>query len=132
MNPSAACDWMKVMTRTKTDCELQQRSFSLMCLFSFQGIFISRVNKGGAAEKAGIHVGDRLLEVGREAFSLDCLCSLHLISNFTDTAREVMLTELEVTQMCCTLLLPPCRCSSCGQWRASSDQQTALGWGLPH
>ncbi|KAM8738320.1 uncharacterized protein AB9X84_020820 [Acanthopagrus schlegelii] len=28
-----------------------------------EGIFISRVNKGGAAEKAGIHVGDRLLEV---------------------------------------------------------------------
>lgn len=31
---------------------------------SFQGIFISRVIKGGASEKAGIHVGDRLLEVG--------------------------------------------------------------------
>ncbi|XP_051273335.1 protein scribble homolog [Dicentrarchus labrax] len=28
-----------------------------------EGIFISRVNKGGASEKAGIHVGDRLLEV---------------------------------------------------------------------
>lgn len=41
-----------------------------MCFFSFQGIFISRVNKGGAAEKAGIHVGDRLLEVGRESLSL--------------------------------------------------------------
>lgn len=35
---------------------------------SFQGIFISRVNKGGASEKAGIHVGDRLLEVGGESF----------------------------------------------------------------
>lgn len=32
----------------------------------FQGIFISRVTKGGASEKAGIHVGDRLLEVGGE------------------------------------------------------------------
>lgn len=30
---------------------------------SVQGIFISRVVKGGASEKAGIHVGDRLLEV---------------------------------------------------------------------
>lgn len=39
---------------------------------SFQGIFISRVNKGGASEKAGIHVGDRLLEVGGEYFFL-CL-----------------------------------------------------------
>ncbi|XP_049927786.1 inaD-like protein [Epinephelus moara] len=28
-----------------------------------EGIFISRVNKGGASEKAGVHVGDRLLEV---------------------------------------------------------------------
>ncbi|XP_026165582.1 inaD-like protein [Mastacembelus armatus] len=28
-----------------------------------EGIFISRVTKGGASEKAGIHVGDRLLEV---------------------------------------------------------------------
>ncbi|XP_027133160.1 protein scribble homolog isoform X2 [Larimichthys crocea] len=28
-----------------------------------EGVFISRVNKGGASEKAGIHVGDRLLEV---------------------------------------------------------------------
>ncbi|KAM3605766.1 uncharacterized protein V6R79_004357 [Siganus canaliculatus] len=28
-----------------------------------EGIFISRVNDGGASEKAGIHVGDRLLEV---------------------------------------------------------------------
>lgn len=31
---------------------------------SFQGIFISRVLKEGASEKAGIHVGDRLVEVG--------------------------------------------------------------------
>lgn len=31
---------------------------------SFQGIFISRVIKEGASEKAGIHVGDRLVEVG--------------------------------------------------------------------
>ncbi|XP_039640785.1 leucine-rich repeat-containing protein 1 isoform X4 [Perca fluviatilis] len=30
---------------------------------SFQGIFISRVNKEGASGKAGVHVGDRLLEV---------------------------------------------------------------------
>lgn len=30
---------------------------------SFQGIFISRVTEGGPSEKAGIHVGDRLLEV---------------------------------------------------------------------
>ncbi|XP_068184009.1 tyrosine-protein phosphatase non-receptor type 13 isoform X2 [Antennarius striatus] len=28
-----------------------------------EGVFISRVIKGGASEKAGIHVGDRLLEV---------------------------------------------------------------------
>ncbi|XP_037638806.1 protein scribble homolog [Sebastes umbrosus] len=28
-----------------------------------EGIFISRVNTGGASEKAGVHVGDRLLEV---------------------------------------------------------------------
>ncbi|XP_047668778.1 protein scribble homolog [Tachysurus fulvidraco] len=28
-----------------------------------EGIFISRVSKGGSAEKAGIHVGDRVLEV---------------------------------------------------------------------
>ncbi|KAM6915959.1 uncharacterized protein FYW49_009070 [Xenentodon cancila] len=28
-----------------------------------EGIFISRVSKGGPSEKAGIHVGDRLLEV---------------------------------------------------------------------
>ncbi|XP_061645256.1 leucine-rich repeat-containing protein 1 isoform X4 [Phyllopteryx taeniolatus] len=28
-----------------------------------EGIFISRVTKGGASEKAGVHVGDRLLEV---------------------------------------------------------------------
>ncbi|XP_065815576.1 protein scribble homolog isoform X2 [Labrus bergylta] len=28
-----------------------------------EGIFISRVSKGGASEKAGVHVGDRLLEV---------------------------------------------------------------------
>nr|XP_046257841.1 discs large homolog 1-like protein [Scatophagus argus] len=28
-----------------------------------EGIFISRVIKGGASEKAGVHVGDRLLEV---------------------------------------------------------------------
>ncbi len=41
---------------------------------SFQGIFISRVNKGGASEKAGIHVGDRLLEVGGESF-FSLLCS---------------------------------------------------------
>lgn len=33
---------------------------------SFQGIFISRVIKEGASEKAGIHVGDRLMEVGTE------------------------------------------------------------------
>ncbi|TMS04616.1 Leucine-rich repeat-containing protein 1 [Larimichthys crocea] len=32
-------------------------------LKSSTGVFISRVNKGGASEKAGIHVGDRLLEV---------------------------------------------------------------------
>lgn len=104
-----------------------------MCLSSFQGIFISRVNKGGAAEKAGIHVGDRLLEVGRESFFLDWLYSLRFIYNSTDTARGVTLMELEVTPTCCTLLLPaPCWCSSCDQWRASSDQQTALGWDLPH
>lgn len=35
---------------------------------SFQGIFISRVNKEGASGKAGVHVGDRLLEVGWESF----------------------------------------------------------------
>lgn len=45
-----------------------------LCVFSyfflsFQGIFISRVRKGGPSEKAGIHVGDRLLEV----------CSSHII-----------------------------------------------------
>ncbi|XP_061693780.1 protein lap4 [Syngnathoides biaculeatus] len=28
-----------------------------------EGIFISRVTKGGASEKAGVHVGDRLLQV---------------------------------------------------------------------
>ncbi|XP_075933429.1 uncharacterized protein LOC142933183 [Anarhichas minor] len=28
-----------------------------------EGIYISRVNRGGASEKAGVHVGDRLLEV---------------------------------------------------------------------
>ncbi|XP_016310821.1 protein scribble homolog [Sinocyclocheilus anshuiensis] len=28
-----------------------------------EGIFISRVSKGGPAEKAGVHVGDRVLEV---------------------------------------------------------------------
>ncbi len=41
---------------------------------SCQGIFISRVNKGGASEKAGIHVGDRLLEV-----SLESLLSLFVL-----------------------------------------------------
>lgn len=37
-------------------------------LLSAQGIFISRIIQGGASEKAGIHVGDRLLEVGKEIF----------------------------------------------------------------
>lgn len=37
---------------------------------SAQGIFISRVIQGGASEKAGIHVGDRLLEVEEEIFLL--------------------------------------------------------------
>lgn len=37
---------------------------ALIDLFSSrQGIFISRVSKGGPAEKAGLHVGDRVLEV---------------------------------------------------------------------
>lgn len=39
---------------------------------SFQGIFISRVIKEGASEKAGIHVGDRLVEVGTESYSGLC------------------------------------------------------------
>ncbi|XP_016373031.1 protein LAP2-like [Sinocyclocheilus rhinocerous] len=30
-----------------------------------EGIFISRVSKGGPAEKAGVHVGDRVLEIPR-------------------------------------------------------------------
>lgn len=36
----------------------------LVYIFFFQGIFISRVSKGGPSEKAGVHIGDRVLEVG--------------------------------------------------------------------
>nr|XP_023864498.1 uncharacterized protein LOC111978598 isoform X1 [Salvelinus alpinus] len=35
----------------------------LVYIFLFQGIFISRVSKGGPSEKAGVHIGDRVLEV---------------------------------------------------------------------
>ena len=31
--------------------------------FLFQGIFISKVSEGGPSDKAGVLVGDRLLEV---------------------------------------------------------------------
>lgn len=48
---------------------------------SFQGIFISRVNTGGASEKAGVHVGDRLLEVCN-------LCSYSL--TVKDTTQHVV------------------------------------------
>lgn len=52
-----------------TDYTFILSTFKALTMFanvfiSFQGIFISRVIKGGASEKAGIHVGDRLLEVG--------------------------------------------------------------------
>lgn len=42
---------------------LSQKSHFPNVFVSAQGIFISRVVQGGASEKAGIHVGDRLLEV---------------------------------------------------------------------
>lgn len=42
---------------------LSRKSHFPNVIVSKQGIFISRVVKGGASEKAGIHVGDRLLEV---------------------------------------------------------------------
>lgn len=48
---------------------------------SFQGIFISRVIKGGASEKAGIHVGDRLLEVDEEIILSSCSFLLFLSKN---------------------------------------------------
>lgn len=54
---------------------------------SFQGIFISRVIKGGASEKAGIHVGDRLLEVDEEIFlssSSFLLFLIKIIMNLMD------------------------------------------------
>ncbi|KAM7385692.1 hypothetical protein PAMP_001755 [Pampus punctatissimus] len=45
-----------------------------------EGIFISRVTKGGASEKAGVHVGDRLLEVNglnmHEATHLEAVSAL--------------------------------------------------------
>lgn len=31
-----------------------------------EGIFISRVSRGGPAEKAGVHIGDRVLEKCRK------------------------------------------------------------------
>ena len=48
---------------------------------SRQGIFISRVNKGGASEKAGVHVGDRLLEVGWEYF-FKYICKLMFVISY--------------------------------------------------
>lgn len=42
---------------------LTQNSHFPNVFMSVQGIFFSRVVQGGASEKAGIHVGDRLLEV---------------------------------------------------------------------
>lgn len=60
---------------------------------SFQGIFISRVNKGGASEKAGIHVGDRLLEVGGEFFFYVCNFCLIIYYSLLKIVCEILLTE---------------------------------------
>ena len=38
------------------------------CCVSLQGIFISKVNAGGAADKAGLAVADKLLSVSEAEF----------------------------------------------------------------
>ncbi|XP_053730484.1 protein lap4 [Synchiropus splendidus] len=55
-------DHDEVLRRTRCPRCLQNCVDS-SCHLSSQGIFISRVTKGGPSEKAGVHVGDRLLEV---------------------------------------------------------------------
>lgn len=64
-----------------TAAEEPKKAFAMLtnACFLLQGIFISRVIKGGASEKAGIHVGDQLLEVGVVLFLIHFILAVKCI-----------------------------------------------------
>ena len=50
-------------------------------IVGIQGIFISKVNPGGAADKAGLTVADKLLSVSKhQLIDCDCVCLSVIVS----------------------------------------------------
>lgn len=56
-----------------------------------QGIFISKVNPGGCADKARLQVGDKLLSVS--------VLETSVVQSSLDDARSVMVFNLYITLM---------------------------------
>ncbi|XP_061913632.1 FERM and PDZ domain-containing protein 2 [Entelurus aequoreus] len=57
-----------------------------------EGVFISRVTKGGPSEKAGVHVGDRLLEVN--SFSMQGVTHLEAVRALRNAGSCIRLKVL--------------------------------------
>ncbi|KAG1941546.1 protein scribble [Pimephales promelas] len=88
-----------------------------------EGIFISRVSKGGPAEKAGLHVGDRVLEVN----GLDMLeVSHHEAVSVLRNAGSCI--KMKVIRERCVSMEPRANDRSDGM---ETDPQISQEWDVP-